>query len=91
MSLFPRGRFSCESVKVELALEGLVLGLFEVCRNDFVYESFEIVDLEGLPVVNPRNNIGIDLVFVNCLEHLVEFPGKRELGRRQVWVLSKAG
>jgi hypothetical protein len=89
--LFPGGRFSGESVKVELALKGLVLGLLEVGRDDFVYESLQVVDFEGIPVINPRDNVGIDLVLVDGLEHLEKFPREGQLGRRQVGILGKAG
>ncbi len=78
--LLSRGVFSDESVKVELSLEGFVLGLLEVDWNDFIHEAFEIVYLEGFPTVYPRNNFGIALVLVYGFEHLVELPGKGQLG-----------
>jgi len=77
--LLSRGVFSDESIKVELSLEGLVLGLLEIDWDDFIHEAFEIVDLEGLPTVYPRNDFGIGLVLVDGFEHLVELPGKGQL------------
>lgn len=64
--------------------------MLEVSGDDFVYKSLEVMNLEGLPIVDPRNNVGVDLVLVNGLEHLVELPRKGQLGRRQVWVLGEA-
>jgi len=88
---FRVGCLSGESVKVELPLKGLVFGLLEVGWDDFIYKSVQVVDLEGLPVVDPGNDFGIDLVLVDGLEHLVEFPREWQLGRRQVGILGEAG
>jgi len=91
VALFPCRILSNESIKVELTLEGLVLGLLKVSWYNFVHESFQIVDLEGLAVVDPRNDFGIGFTLVDSLKHLVEFPCKGKLGRGKVWVLSEAG
>lgn len=53
VALLSRGIFSDESIKVELTLEGLVLRLLKVGGDDFFHETFQIVDLEGLSIVDP--------------------------------------
>lgn len=88
VALLSGGIFSNESIKVELALERLVLGLLKVCWDNFFNKAFEIMDFEGLAIVDPRNDFGVGLVLVNSLEHLVEFPSKGQLGGWQVWILS---
>jgi len=70
-------------------LKGLVLGLLEVGGDNFVYKTLKVVDLEGFSIVDPRNNICMDLVLVDSLEHLIKLPSKGQFGRRQVWILGE--
>ncbi len=53
VALLSCGIFSDESIKVELTLERLVLGLLKVGWDDFFHETFQIVDFEGLAIVDP--------------------------------------
>jgi len=90
LSHFIRVPHPLKSVKVELALKGLVLGLLEVGRHDLFHEPLQVVDLEGRPVVYPRNNVGIDTLSLDGLEHLVEFPRKGQLGTREIGIPGEA-
>lgn len=90
LSRFIRVPHPLKSVKVELALKGLVLGLLEVGRHDLCHEPLQVVDLEGRPVVYPRNNVGIDAHSLDGLEHLVEFPRKGQLRTREIGILGEA-
>ena len=51
-----------ESIKVQLSLEGFVLGVAIVPRQDFLTESLDIEYSEGIPIAYPSDYGGVFLV-----------------------------
>ena len=75
-----KGAISSETEPVDIALstETVILGLAEVRRHYFGGKHRRLVDLEGLSVGKPGNNVGGSIV-CGIFQQLIKLGGERKL------------